>query len=44
MPPDKGLLAEFAAAGAGRCLLALARLGASQALAALDEWAWLIPA
>jgi probable F420-dependent oxidoreductase len=43
-PPDKGLLAEFAAAGADRCLLALAHLDASQTLAALDEWARLLPA
>jgi probable F420-dependent oxidoreductase len=44
VPPDKGLLAEFEAAGADRCLLALARLDASQMLAALDDWARLIPA
>jgi probable F420-dependent oxidoreductase len=43
VPPDKALLAEFAAAGADRCLLALAQLDASQTLAALDEWAELIP-
>jgi hypothetical protein len=42
--PDKGLLAEFAAAGADRCLLPLAHLDASQTLAALDDWAKLIPA
>jgi probable F420-dependent oxidoreductase len=44
VPPDKALLAEFAAAGADRCLLALAHLDASQTLGALDEWAKLIPA
>ena len=44
VPPDKGLLAEFAAAGADRCLLALAHLDASQTLASLDDWAGLIPA
>jgi probable F420-dependent oxidoreductase len=43
-PPDKGLLAEFAAAGADRCLLALAHLDASQTLATLDDWVRLIPA
>jgi probable F420-dependent oxidoreductase len=42
VPPDKALLAEFAAAGADRCLLALAHLNASQTLAALDDWARLI--
>lgn len=44
VPPDKGLLAEFAAAGADRCLLALAHLDASQTLATLDDWTRLIPA
>jgi probable F420-dependent oxidoreductase len=44
VPPDKALLAEFAAAGADRCLLALAHLDASATLAALDDWARLIPA
>jgi probable F420-dependent oxidoreductase len=44
VPPDKSLLAEFAAAGADRCLLALAHLDGSQTLAALDDWAGLIPA
>jgi probable F420-dependent oxidoreductase len=43
VPPDRGLLAEFAAAGADRCLLLLAQLDASQTLAALDDWAKLIP-
>ena len=43
VPPDKALLAEFAAAGADRCLLALAHLDASETLAALDQWAGLIP-
>jgi hypothetical protein len=43
-PPDKGLLAEFAAAGADCCLLALAHLDASQTLATLDDWARLSPA
>ena len=42
-PPAKGLLDEFAAAGADRCLLALAHLDASQTMAALDDWATLIP-
>jgi hypothetical protein len=44
VPPDEGLLAQFAAAGADRCLLALAHLDASQTLAALDDWARLVPA
>jgi probable F420-dependent oxidoreductase len=44
VPPEAGLLAEFAAAGADRCLLALAHLDASQTLAALDDWANLLPA
>jgi probable F420-dependent oxidoreductase len=43
-PPRKGLLEEFADAGADRCLLALAYLDPSQTLAALDDWAGLIPA
>ncbi len=43
VPPDTALLSEFAAAGADRCLLALAHLNASQTLAALDDWARLIP-
>lgn len=43
VPPDEELLAEFAAAGADRCLLTLAHLDASQTLAALDDWARLIP-
>jgi probable F420-dependent oxidoreductase len=43
VPPDKNLLAEFAAAGADRCLFPLLHLGPSQTLAALDEWARLIP-
>ncbi len=34
----------FAAAGADRCLLPLAHLDTSQTLAALDDWARLIPA
>jgi hypothetical protein len=44
VPPDKALLAEFAAAGADRCLLALADLDASRTLAELDDWAGLLPA
>jgi probable F420-dependent oxidoreductase len=44
VPPDKALLADFAAAGADRCLLALAHLDASETLAVLDDWARLIPA
>lgn len=44
VPPDQALLAEFAAAGADRCLLALADLDASETLAVLDDWAGLIPA
>jgi probable F420-dependent oxidoreductase len=44
VPPDKALLEEFAAAGADRCLLPLVRPTASQALAALDDWALLIQA
>jgi probable F420-dependent oxidoreductase len=44
VPPDKALLAEFAAAGADRCLLSLDHLDASQTLAVLDDWARLIPA
>jgi len=44
VPPDEALLAEFAAAGADRCLLALAHLDASETLATLDDWARLIPA
>lgn len=44
VPPDKALLAEFADAGADRCLLALAHHDTSQTLAALDDWARLIPA
>jgi hypothetical protein len=43
VPPEKGLLAEFAAAGADRCLLALEHMDTSQTLAALDEWARLLP-
>jgi probable F420-dependent oxidoreductase len=43
VPPDKALLAQFAAAGADRCLLALADLDASRTLATLDEWAGLVP-
>jgi probable F420-dependent oxidoreductase len=43
VPPDKNLLAEFAAAGADRCLFPLLHLGPSQTLATLDEWARLIP-
>jgi probable F420-dependent oxidoreductase len=43
-PPDKALLAQFADAGADRCLLALAHLDASQTLATLDDWARLSPA
>lgn len=44
VPPRRGLLTEFAAAGADRCLLALAHLDESQTLATLDEWAKLISA
>jgi hypothetical protein len=44
VPPDKALLAEFAAAGADRCLLALAHLDASQTLTVLDDWAGLVAA
>jgi probable F420-dependent oxidoreductase len=44
VPPDAALLAEFAAAGADRCLLPLAHLDASQTLTALDDWATLIRA
>jgi probable F420-dependent oxidoreductase len=43
VPPDKALLAEFAAAGADRCLLPLAHRTASQTLATLDEWVRLTP-
>jgi probable F420-dependent oxidoreductase len=43
VPPDKALLAEFAAAGADRCLLGLAHLDAANTLAVLDDWAGLIP-
>jgi probable F420-dependent oxidoreductase len=41
-PPDKALLAEFAAAGADRCLLPLQHLDAAETLTALDDWARLI--
>jgi hypothetical protein len=41
--PDGALLAAFAAAGADRYLLPLAYLGRSKTLAALDDWARLIP-
>jgi hypothetical protein len=41
--PHKALLAQFAAAGADRCLLALAHPDASETLAAVDQWAGLIP-
>jgi probable F420-dependent oxidoreductase len=44
VPPREGLLAEFAEAGADRCLLALVYLDASQTLTTLDNWARLIPA
>ncbi len=43
VPPDKAVLAEFAAAGADRCLLPLEYLDAAETLAALDDWARLIP-
>jgi hypothetical protein len=42
VPPREGLLAEFAAAGADRCLLALTDLDESATRTALDEWAKLI--
>jgi probable F420-dependent oxidoreductase len=42
VPPDKALLAGFAAAGADRCLLSLEHLGAAETLAALDDWASLL--
>jgi probable F420-dependent oxidoreductase len=43
VPPDAALLAEFAAAGADRCLLLLDHLSRSETLAALDDWTGLIP-
>jgi probable F420-dependent oxidoreductase len=42
VPPRKQLLAEFAEAGADRCLLALSSLAAKETLETLDEWAGLI--
>jgi probable F420-dependent oxidoreductase len=38
VPPRKALLAEFAEAGADRCLLPLQDVPADQAMATLDEW------
>jgi probable F420-dependent oxidoreductase len=42
VPPDKALVAGFAAAGADRCLLSLEHVGAAETLAALDDWASLL--
>ncbi len=42
VPPRKQLLAEFAAAGADRCLLPLTSLTQKDTLESLDEWAGLI--
>jgi probable F420-dependent oxidoreductase len=42
VPPRKQLLAEFAAAGADRCLLPLTSLAQKDTLESLDEWAGLI--
>jgi probable F420-dependent oxidoreductase len=44
VPPDQALLAEFAAAGADRCLLALGHLDGSETLTALDDWARFVSA
>jgi probable F420-dependent oxidoreductase len=42
VPPDRGLLEQFAEAGANRCLLALSGLGPAQTLTTLDEWSGLV--
>jgi probable F420-dependent oxidoreductase len=42
VPPRKGVLEEFAAAGADRCLLALTHLDESETLSTLDDWAGLL--
>jgi probable F420-dependent oxidoreductase len=39
VPPDRALLAEFAEAGADRCLLPLTSLDASETMSKLDDWA-----
>ncbi len=41
VPPDMGLLEEFAEAGADRCLLPLSSLDASETMSKLDHWAGL---
>jgi probable F420-dependent oxidoreductase len=43
VPPDPGVLDEFEAAGADRCLLALWDQTAQDTLASLDDWAELVP-